>query len=355
MTDELKIWALGDGGEVEAVAGVASVKLEDLLEETLVRRPEMLESGLHLVGRQTPTGGGPLDLLGVDAGGRLVVYELKRGSLTRDAVTQCIDYASDLNAMGDEQLASHIATRSGTGGVEAIENFEEWYQAGFGKEDLGDLRPPRLVLVGLGVDNRAERMASFLRDGGIDISVLTFFGYERGGETLLARQIEVEAPTSTTLGHSAYKGAAQKRQELGQRLAELGVQDLFNAVDSSLRTSLTGTIQLAGSYGFTYTLATDRSPRGFYRVGVDDAGALQIHWLLQQENYSPGALATLKSKAEANDWQLIWTDRYSLEVKGEQAWSELQEHVLEFLSEAKGAWQRESVAEPSSDEPAAGK
>ena len=346
MADELKIWALREGSQVEIVDSVSGVDLEGILEDTLVRRPEMLEAGIQLVGRQTPTAGGPLDLLGVDRDGRLVVYELKRGALTRDAVTQCIDYASDLNAMGDEQLASHIAKRSGTGGIEAIENFEEWYQAGFGKEDLADVRPPRLVLVGLGIDNRAARMASFLRDGGIDISVLTFFGFKRGSETLLARQVEVEAPTSTPLSQTAYKGAAQKRQELGQRLAEQGLQDLFNAVDSSLRTSLAGTIQLAGSYGLTYTLATDRSPRGFYRVGVDDAGTLQIHWILQQENYDAHALTELQSKAEATGWHFLPNNnRYILDVGSEEVWDREQKQVVEFLSAARAAW------ESATDEP----
>ena len=59
--------------------------------------------GLTLVGRQTPTEGGPLDLLGVDADGRLVVFELKRGTLSRDAVAQVVDYASYLNAMESDR------------------------------------------------------------------------------------------------------------------------------------------------------------------------------------------------------------------------------------------------------------
>ena len=52
---------------------------------------------LTLVGRQTPTEGGPLDLLGVDGDGKLVVFELKRGTLLRDAVAQILDYASPIS------------------------------------------------------------------------------------------------------------------------------------------------------------------------------------------------------------------------------------------------------------------
>ena len=58
----------------------------------------MLMPGLKLVGRQTPTEGGPLDLLGVDEDGRLVVFELKREMLSREAVAQVIDYASYLDS-----------------------------------------------------------------------------------------------------------------------------------------------------------------------------------------------------------------------------------------------------------------
>ena len=187
MTDELKIWALRDGNEVGVVESVSGVKLEDILEATLVSRPEMLESGLHLVGRQTPTESGPLDLLGVDEGGRLVVFELKREKLTREAVTQCIDYASALDEKAPEDLAAFIAEHSGSGGIEKIEDFGEWYQGRFAENELDDLLPPRLTLVGLGVDERAERMARFLSKGGIDISVLAFRGFEHEGETLLAR------------------------------------------------------------------------------------------------------------------------------------------------------------------------
>ncbi|MDE2763556.1 MAG: hypothetical protein OXQ94_18060 [Gemmatimonadota bacterium] len=63
-------------------------------------------------GRQTPTQAGWLDLLAFDKDGRLVVYELKRGQLIQDAVTQVLAYASDLDAMSTSQLAAHIADRS---------------------------------------------------------------------------------------------------------------------------------------------------------------------------------------------------------------------------------------------------
>lgn len=115
--DEVKIWALDGDSKVTPLASRDQTDTESLLEETLVRNPDLLIPGLRLVGRQTPTDGGSLDLLGVDEDGRLVVFELKRGTLSRDAVAQIIDYASDLDARTDVALAEHIAANSGVGGI----------------------------------------------------------------------------------------------------------------------------------------------------------------------------------------------------------------------------------------------
>ena len=79
-----------------AVESVDNTETEQDLEDLLVASPDLLMEGLTLIGRQVATAGGPLDLLGIDADGRLVVFELKRGTLTRDAVAQALDYASDL-------------------------------------------------------------------------------------------------------------------------------------------------------------------------------------------------------------------------------------------------------------------
>ena len=111
MAEELRLWSLGESGEVERLSPLQQMPTELAFEELLVQNPEMLEPGLELVGRQTPTQTGWLDLLAVDRDGRLVVFELKRGPLVREAVTQVLDYASDLDAMSIADLAEHIAVR----------------------------------------------------------------------------------------------------------------------------------------------------------------------------------------------------------------------------------------------------
>ena len=183
--EEIEVWTV-DGSQVSRLAKSNRMESELLLEDVLVENPGLLIEDLKLVGRQTPTEGGPLDLIGVDGEGRLVVFELKRGTLSRDAVAQVIDYASDLDGMELDDLANHISARSGDYGIDKIDDFQDWYTTVLGVEDLESLKPLRMFLVGLGVDDRTERMARFLAENsGMDISLLTFHGFEYDGKTIL--------------------------------------------------------------------------------------------------------------------------------------------------------------------------
>ena len=190
MADEIKIWAIDGTSGAKPVESKSQTVTEKWLEDTLVKNPDMLMPGLSLVGRQTPAGGGELDLLGVDEDGRLVVFELKRGTLTRDAVAQVIDYCSYLESLDVDTLEKVITANSGKGGVDKIEDFEGWYGERTSGKPLDTLTPVRMALVGLGADDPAVRMVSYLHEKGVDITLLTFHGYEHEGTTFLARQVE---------------------------------------------------------------------------------------------------------------------------------------------------------------------
>lgn len=271
--DEIKIWAL-DGEMASQVQAAVGMDSEERLEEILVKNPEMLIPGLTLVGRQTDTDGGPLDLLGVDSDGRLVLFELKRGRLARDAVAQIIDYASDLASMGIDELAERIAEQSGTGGIEQIENFHEWHNANHSETsaseddrlDAGKLLPLRMFLVGLGVDERTERMVNFLADGGMDISLLTFQGFARGDELFLARQMRVESEDKPVSRPSRNRPSSAEMQEiLLRRAKENGVVDLFESVRAMFRENWNNSRETPGSLGFSISLPGRTSAGGSTR------------------------------------------------------------------------------------------
>ena len=232
--DEFKIWALEDASSVVELESQRQLEAESLLEDTLVANPDLLTRGLKLVGRQTPTAGGPLDLLGVDRYGRLSLFELKRGTLTREAVAQVIDYAADLESMDLAELADLLAKESGERGIDEIEDFEEWYGQRFGEQELTSLRPLRMFLVGLGADERAERMVDFLaNNSGMDISLITFHGFAYGGKTLFARQVHVDSESRHVDSESRSGrrlSAAERKARLDERVKESGVSELFGAV-----------------------------------------------------------------------------------------------------------------------------
>ena len=232
-------WRLGRGGTAVATPADADGNGARRTVEALFgihkQNPEMLGSGLKLVGRQTPTQGGWLDLLAVDPDGRLVVYELKRGTLTRDAVTQVLDYASDLDALSMSDLAEHIAKRSGNDGIQGIDDFEQWYAENFGGDDLSRLLPPRMVLVGLGVDPVAERMAKFISGGPVELSVVTFHGFLRGEEKLLARQLEVEPGRREPAHRRLSTTINERRQRFREHLVSSGFEALFDRIHKDIR------------------------------------------------------------------------------------------------------------------------
>ena len=284
--EEVQLWSL-DGADAKPLAQADRLESESGLEDLLVNNPDMLMENLTLVGRQTPTEGGPLDLLGVDEYGRLVVFELKRGTLSRDAVAQVIDYASYLDAMDLTDLANHISERSGTGGIEEIENFEDWYEnQPFDVDGLDALLPPRLFLVGLGADATTERMVKFLADNsGMDISLLTFHGFEYDGKTLLAKQVEVE-------GEAAFQDSPARRtrrrltraelqRQLDTRIREYGVHDLFHDVVDMFKDNWRGPRERPTRHGYSIRLR-DRTEygktswRAYARLDPTEDGKVRI-------------------------------------------------------------------------------
>ena len=252
--DEIKIWTI-DGSDVQEIQPTNQTESERWLEENIVSKPELLMPGLTLVGRQTQTEGGPLDLLGVDSDGRLVLFELKRGTLSRDAVAQIVDYASYLEDMSLDALVKHIADNSGAHGIDKIEDFEEWYAENSDADSLDNLTPLRLFLVGLGVDDRTERMVNFLADKGVDISLLTFYGFMQEGKTLLARQMSVRADDEADSGSGRGNLSKDERWEfLVNHAKRSDVHNLFMEVIKMFHENWHGSTERIFKYRMSYRL-----------------------------------------------------------------------------------------------------
>ncbi len=251
---EIRLWQIdsGDGQpKVVDLNRVNQAATEQLLEDILVARPDLLMPDLKLVGRQTETPSGPLDLLGVDGDGRLVVFELKRGILTREAVAQILDYASFLAELEPTELSKHISERSGKQGIDSIPDFLAWYQEQFARS-FPESQRPRLVLVGLGAEDRSRRIVSFLVESDLDISLVTFHAFEEQGKIYLAKQVEVEArspegPTSAT--------KAGNLEKLRERVEKLGLSDFYYDAARFLQQHLSA-YEWPNPSGYSYYLPT---------------------------------------------------------------------------------------------------
>lgn len=335
MTEELRLWTVGELKKVKPLDPVKEMLTESELEDLLVQNPEMLEPSLELVGRQTSTQSGWLDLLAVDGNGRLVVYELKRGTIARDAVAQVLDYASDLASMNTTDLAKHIAERSGNAGIQRIDDFEQWYSDNFGEYDPSRLRPPRMVLVGLGIDPAAERMVRFISGGSVDLSVVIFQGFMRGKDRLLARQIEVNwGPNEPG---SALETVAQKRQALKKFLAQSDHEKLFDRVHDKLRPFLPerGVWEEPGKTGISFQVNEPDTKKWKTYIGVS------VGWPGPGFNVRilPNAIRrgkeTFKKLKESIDLSEGPHGVFVLRIDSEEQWDKVWPDLLEFLKAVK--------------------
>ena len=283
MTSQIEVWEVNESSDDARLLDQSNqMETEDLLEEMLVRNPDMLSPGLTLVGRQTPVDKGNLDLLGVDEHGRLTVFELKRAKPTRKAVAQAIDYCSYLESLTDGKLAAYIADNSGRNGIDEIDDFNAWYNAKYGST-FDSLRPTQIVLVGLGSNARAQRMVEFLAASGVDISLLTFQGYLSGDKLLLAKQVEQRVEASTAV--SVRRHLQEHLHKLRARARELGFEVLWRDVVDTLTA---GSAPEPTKYGVTFyqpmiTLPDNVNVKGSHSVVIDPQGRIRV-------TFYPGAV-----------------------------------------------------------------
>ena len=282
MTDDFGIWEVDEATkDSKRLEEAERTGTEAVLEDILVRKPAMLMPGLELVGRQLPTANGYLDLLGVDSSGRLVLFELKREKLRREAVAQAVDYASWLDSLEDVELHRLISENSGRRGIVEIDNFEEWYDKNDNWESLESLRPVRIVLVGLGADESARRMADWLARKGVEIGLLTFLGYRHGERMLLARQLESgdempNPPTGTTRAEKDRK----RLEAINGKLDEYGMRDLWRdavtALELNSRPSYKANLGITFYRRYARALSTGERQAASHKIEIADPGEVRV-------------------------------------------------------------------------------
>jgi hypothetical protein len=217
MASEIKSWQIIDGKLVPIKSNLADSgkKEKNDLEQWIKSNPSVLGDDIALIGEQVQTTSGPLDFLGIDSTGNIVIVELKRDKLAREVIVQAIDYASDV-ADWDLDRFREICQ------VFNQQSFEDFFQQrfeGIHLEDLAINQTQRLLLVGFAVDGSLERMIEWLSDKynvGINAVVLNYIKTPKGDEILSRMAIIPE---------DVEKQKANKRQFIIEMSDEPGTYD----------------------------------------------------------------------------------------------------------------------------------
>lgn len=190
MGTEIKTWQIKNGA-IEPLC----LKLKDNsrtepydLEPWIKSNPEILGTDISIIGNQISSKSGQIDILGIDSAGNLLVIELKRDKLPREALAQAIDYASDVASWSIEKISEICSSNTG-------KSLEELYQEQFPDIELESINinsTQRILLVGFSVESSIERMIEWLSDGyGVNINavILSYAITESGDEILIRTSI----------------------------------------------------------------------------------------------------------------------------------------------------------------------
>ena len=182
---------------------------------------------LLVIGNQVETDGGQIDILCVDAGGDLVIVELKRDKTPRLITAQALDYASCVVSLSHDDVTSIASDYLGG-------ELESAFRASFGVDVPETINADhRILIVGSEIDPSSERIIRYLSENhGVNVNAATFQYFRLAdGSELLARVFliepaEVERSVRT-------KGASKRRpnltyEELEALADKAGVRELYD-------------------------------------------------------------------------------------------------------------------------------
>jgi len=158
MATEIKVWQIEDGELTPLETTMAEARRTELedLEQWIRSYPSILGQDILIIGEQVQTKSGPLDFLGIDRSGNTVIIELKRDRIPREALTQAMDYASDVATWDFDRLSEECAKY-------AEQSLDTYINDSFEDLDLQDVsvnQMQRILLVGTYVEESLERMVA---------------------------------------------------------------------------------------------------------------------------------------------------------------------------------------------------
>jgi ribosomal protein S24E len=189
MATEIKVWQIiNDKLEsIETTMIETGRREKEDLEKWIKSNPSILGQDILIIGEQVPTKSGIIDLLGMDKSGDLIIIELKRDKIPKEALSQVIDYASDVASWDIDKL-SEICTEYT--GLELEDYLNEKFED-INLENLPINKTQRILFVGFSIEESLQRMIEWLSnnyDVSINAVILKYIKTKNGDE-LIARTV----------------------------------------------------------------------------------------------------------------------------------------------------------------------
>ena len=181
MSSKIKLWQINKDDEPTEVdtEDFDVSNLEERLESWIETNPNILGEELLIINRQYPLPNGEkVDLLAIDAEGKLAIIELKRDKGRREAIAQVLDYEALLSDLKEEDLNDVAVTYFEENKLE-WENLREAFQQKFGKSYVPFNSSRRTFIIAPELDTTTEKVVDYLSSQyGMDINAVTFAYYK---------------------------------------------------------------------------------------------------------------------------------------------------------------------------------
>ena len=230
MATSIKCWLVGQDSPPHELE-IGNPALEENLEDWIEECVELVDPSLLIIGRQVKG----IDLLAIDEDGQLVIIELKRDKLTRDAVAQALDYTSMVADWTPERIVNIANDYLSKSSQSIHDAFEECFKKSL--DDTGGINSDqRILLVGCRADPSLERVVDWLSDRGIPINVVTLsFCTLPDGQNILVRTLLIsEERAKAQSDQSRGRRPPMSEDAISEAIAERHLKELltpFKALD----------------------------------------------------------------------------------------------------------------------------
>lgn len=198
---------------------VSNLPSEQLLEDMIVAKPEILSKEWMLIGRQELTAfGGKIDLLAIAPDASLVLIELKRNKTPREVVAQALDYASWIERLTADKISQIYKRFSNGKSLDAA--FKDFFKVDLDEEALNTSH--QILLVAAELDDSTERIINYLNARDVAINVVFFQVFQNGTEQFLSRTWFIDPGETQANVATTTKAAGEKEPWNGEYYVSFG-------------------------------------------------------------------------------------------------------------------------------------